>query len=118
MSDPAAPSLQVCLSAAQSPARMPPAFDAELPLHTRRASAPPAEEVTQAGDCTGAASQAAGKLPLPHPASAGRAVGMARTGAGNGAEVPMRALGDGDSTGEFLALLKSVLALPALPSRT
>lgn len=33
-------------------------------------------------------------------------------GAGNGAEVPRRPLGDGERAGEFLALLKSVLALP------
>lgn len=39
-------------------------------------------------------------------------------GAGNGAKVPVRALGDGERAGEFLALLKSVLALPASPSRT
>lgn len=79
MSDPAATSLQARLSAAQSPAKMPPAFGAQLSLHTRGASALPAEEVTRAGDCTGAASQAAGELPLPHPALPGRAVGMGRS---------------------------------------
>lgn len=68
MSDPAAPALQVCLPAAQSPARIPPGFGAELPLHTRGASALPADEVTGAGDCPGASSQAAGKLaPTPSP---------------------------------------------------
>lgn len=75
MSDPAAPFLQGHLSAAQSHARMPPAFGAELPLHTRGAPALPAEEVTRAGDCTGAASQAAGKLPL----LSGRAMGTVRS---------------------------------------
>lgn len=37
MSDPLATCLQVRLSAAQSPARMPPAFSAQLPLHTKGA---------------------------------------------------------------------------------
>lgn len=79
MSDPAATSLQAYLSpAAQSPARMSPAFGAQLPLHTRGASALPAEEVTRAGDCTGAASQAAVE-PLPHPALSGRAVAIGRS---------------------------------------
>lgn len=79
MSDPAAPFLQRRLPAAQPHARMPPALGAEFPLHTRGAPAVPAEEVTRAGDCTGAASQTAGKLPPPHPASSGKAVGMARS---------------------------------------
>lgn len=67
MSDPAAPFLQRRLPAAQPHARMPPELGAAFPLHTRGAPALPAEEVTRAGDCTGAASQAAGKLPPPTP---------------------------------------------------
>lgn len=101
---------------------MPPAFGAQLLLHTRGASALPAEEVTWAGDCTGAASQAAGKLQQGscsrEAASPTATLVWEGTGHGNGAEAPIRALGDGERAGEILALLKSVLALPALPPRT
>lgn len=116
MPDLAAPSLQhICLPAALSPTE----FSGELPPHARGTPALRFEEVAQAGFCTGAPSQAVRKVVLTCPAPAGGAVGTSgsrrwewwsSTHEGSGWNLgEIRA-------GEILAPLKSVSALPALPS--
>lgn len=89
---PPLPYTYACLQP-KSPTRTPTEFSAALPLHASGTHAPRFEEVAQAGFCTGAASQAVRKVALTCLALTGGVVGTLGAGAGNGAEVPARALG-------------------------